>query len=733
MHHDTRRPLSSLLLAGSLLLSAGCSKEPSASAPPSSGESRTLTHQSRRESLDKLPETEPERVTSRFIQRLESSAGLDEDSVVLVKLPPPKNKELADSLVRVVGEPDDARLLVRSDALKELGILSDSLGEDTFGLLGQFDGAEVERRQEAEEVLASGKFGETTEKAIIFEGRTPVALSRGVAFDRKSFESGLPVGLNLCPLLPVSTEQAWGQSLFITAKEVVQDESRTWDPCTDKGKQGGVWTFAHLMREAAAASGYTAEEFVLSWLSLWLNDVTVNGDRVEARVAMFDEVIVPWARASGANAVLVDGKYGREVSIDGPLDLDEAPFRLLAIVNRLDLGGVGRGLGGYGGGTTGAPTDAGELRFVFGLVQPALKGERTEATCKLKRFTLNLEYGVPVTGCARVAKWAREWTQLNTFPGFTTEYLEHLQGLTDEVIRSGAAPERGNESALKQLRTNENALVDSTPGDGWEMREFTLTDEKPERGTDVPSDGLLRPHTVAQTPDDAQYPSTGNSATDAFVVGAVRTGIAAPFGPLPDRCRSSYSVPYAFQGQPFRGGHSHMSPYAWESWVIDPAQPRDVCARHDFSLNTCNGCHSGETDTFFSHVDPESGIPAQLSRFLTGGGPGGFHESPDWQNVAPRWRYADLERRFQRLYAIAWCTSCVRMPVFHPELLPKLQDVLGVVPIDPLGLPEKPSLKVGPIRELEQVKQVLEIRRDLLSGFRDEPVDAIRQAESFVH
>ena len=731
MHSHTCRPrsrsLSTLLLAGSLLLVGGCSKSKEPSGP------KALTHTSRIQSVDELPETAPENVTSRFLQRLQSSAGLDEDSVVHVTLPPPKNEALTDSLVRIVGEPEDPQFLVRSDALEALGLIPESPGEGTFGLLGQLDGAEVEQRLEAEALLASGVFGDTTERAVVFEGRTPVAVSRGVAFDRDGFEAGRPVGLNLCPVLPVSTEQAWGQSLFITAKEVVQDETRTWDPCTDTGTRGGPWTFAYLMREMAAASGHTAEDFVLAWLSLWLNEVELNGDTVEARSEMFEQVIVPWMQASGATARLVEGQGGREVHLDGPLDLDAAPFRLLAIVNRPDLGAVGRGRGGYGGGMTGVPRDAGELRFVFGLVRPALEGERTEATCERKRFTVNLEYGVPVTGCGNVKQWARRWTLLNTYPGFTPEYLTELQSLTDDVVRSGAAPDRGNESALKQIRTNENVLVDMGPGDGWELREFTLTDENPEEGTDTPSSGLLRPHTVAQTPDDERYPSTGNSATDAFVLGPVRAGIVAPFGPLPQRCRSSYTVPYTFQGQPFRGGHSHMTPYAWEAWVIDPAQPLDVCARHDFSLNTCNGCHSGETDTFFTHVDPESGIPAQLSRFLTGGGPGNFHESPDWQNVTPGWRFMELERRFQRLYELAWCTSCIQLPTFHPELLFKLQDVLGVVPIDPLGLPEAPPFEVGPIHDLEQVRQLLELRGEGLTGFQDQPVDGIREVESFVH
>ena len=42
-------------------------------------------------------------------------------------------------------------------------------------------------------------------------------------------------------------------------------------------------------------------------------------------------------------------------------------------------------------------------------------------------------------------------------------------------------------------------------------------------------------------------------------------------------------------------------------------------ARHKFSLNTCNGCHGGETQTGFLHVFPRSpGQVSSLSGFLTG-------------------------------------------------------------------------------------------------------------------
>ena len=42
-------------------------------------------------------------------------------------------------------------------------------------------------------------------------------------------------------------------------------------------------------------------------------------------------------------------------------------------------------------------------------------------------------------------------------------------------------------------------------------------------------------------------------------------------------------------------------------------------ARHKFSLNTCNGCHGGETQTGFLQVQPRGlGQESSLSGFLLG-------------------------------------------------------------------------------------------------------------------
>src|SRR5262249_5945404 len=219
------------------------------------------------------------------------------------------------------------------------------------------------------------------------------------------------------------------------------------------------------------------------------------------------------------------------VSLTGPLDLDIAPFRLLAIVNRIDLGATVSGPSGYSGTITSLPTTPGELRFIFDVVQPNPWGGGTETTCGRKHFTTIFEYGVPGEGCDAVVAWAQQWTALQAIPGFTPAYLAQLESMTESVVLHGAAPSKGNQNAIDQIRTNEIALPSP-----WELREFTLTDENPAAGTDTPADGGLRKHSVAQTPNDGAFSAAGGDATiNNFVNNVVAAGVTLPVS-NPSQC-----------------------------------------------------------------------------------------------------------------------------------------------------------------------------------------------------
>jgi hypothetical protein len=249
---------------------------------------------------------------------------------------------------------------------------------------------------------------------------------------------------------------------------------------------------------------------------------------------------------------------------NGKLDLTKSPLRLLSIVDRLDLRNLALG-------------NAGEGRFVFGVL---------DAQGFPLQFTVILEYHLPATTQAQVLDWASSWHALGNHPFPSEEYNVALQALTERFTGRNAAPGLVNGSALSQLRTNEIAL--SNP---WELREFTLS----------PATGFLQEDTIKLTPD------LGFDGTPrlADFINQNEPAILA----------EQHTVPPSFQGSPFLGGAVFNNLTAWKAPGINNNE-----ARHHFSLNTCNGCHSAEeTGTFFLQVNPRfPGSEAQLSGFLTG-------------------------------------------------------------------------------------------------------------------
>ena len=733
---DLRARLGAVLFAGLLALGGCFSDEPAPGVDEQAQAATTADGAST--PISELPFVETGGAPALLGELLAKPTALGETTAIHVRLPPPTNPRLAGSLVRVVGSPDRPQLLFRSDTLAKLGAIRKSPGKDFFTLFSKLPPEELDKLVENADQIASGAFGETTSESVVFEGRGAVARTVNPKIDPEMLRiTGVPTPIAGCFIRPVSTAAAWGKSLFITDPAIVQDPLRTWDPCTGAGVQGSVWTFAHLMREMAIGSGRTPEDFVKEWLSLWLNQYTVNGDVVAARTAMFNQVIRPWSAADGGIATLgVNPVTGRlEVTLSKPLNLDIAPFRLVAIVNRIDLGRTATGLGGYGGSATSVPVTAGELRFIFNVVQPSPWGGGTEASCGRKRFTTIFEYGVPRTGCEAVVDWARQWTGLAAQPGFTPAYKAQLTTMTESVVRHGAAPTKGNQNAINQIRTNEIAL-----GSWWELREFTLTDENPPANTDPPSNGLLRTHTVAQTPNDGVFSATGADPTiNAFVNAPVTASVPLPAA-NPGRCSASYTVPYLFGGAPFRGGNTFIPPNHWRANSITALSPAaSICARHQFSLNTCGGCHKDDSgtnglggSTSFTHIDPLSPIPVRLSKFLTGGGPGLVFNVNDTQLGAPAWPFADLERRFQRLFDLSHCTSCTTLFPLRPAIIDFIVDLVRVVPID-IDPGDPPPFEIGPITDIGVVQRILDVRAQMAGEPMQQPADVIRPTDRSTH
>ena len=351
-----------------------------------------------------------------------------------------------------------------------------------------------------------------------------------------------------------------------------------------RASNGGTWSFGYLMRQLAneRVTGITPEEFTLRWLRLWEVDQYINGFTVVARPAVKERVIDIWPKTPS-----------------GELDLNKAPFRLLAIVCRLDLrdnlvSGAER-IGGVG---------AGEARFIYCLLN---KDDQP------RQFTAIFEYEIKKNDFQGVLDWARQWYLLKDMQRGNEDYLKALEGITKQFASANSNPEnRPNLSALGQLRTNDVELA--TP---WDIREFRL-------GVDV--DGYLKEVTVEQTPDEATINNTDrladfiNTHEDEILNGIYTTPVNFP------------------PGEHFLGGQA-ITPgnFFWMKEREVGQSIRNGDARHLFSLGTCNGCHAGEAFPKaengrgqFTHVKPrDADKPAQLSPFLTGNGAGGDLLLPD--------------------------------------------------------------------------------------------------------
>src|SRR6185436_18084163 len=116
------------------------------------------------------------------------------------------------------------------------------------------------------------------------------------------------------------------------------------------GGTSGIWTFGELITRMAGTG--SPQALAAELLHQWEINIVVNGFPVPKRPMIRPLVIDPWLVASGCPA-------GAPIVGTGacPLDLQRAPFRLLAISNRVDLE-----CANYTG-----PGD-GEARFVFGVL-----------------------------------------------------------------------------------------------------------------------------------------------------------------------------------------------------------------------------------------------------------------------------------------------------------------------------------------------------------------------------
>lgn len=354
---------------------------------------------------------------------------------------------------------------------------------------------------------------------------------------------------------------------------------------------------------------------------------------IPGRPGVFEKVIRPWMARDG---------YDPTAGKPWQPNLKNAPFRLLGIVNRMDLVApqlvdlekplenrwklAGRekdfarmkalmtdeapivdrrlqrfgGLGGYGGGfTNSGPTDAGEGRLIFGAVDGdgrPLAGD----------WTLIFEYKLavpnvlgastkrkgddPVT--VAVSVWAELWHRLGSFELGDHRFNEALENLTTVFTNR---PQPADPTSFAQLRSSEASF-----GFGREFRQFELRDDK------------LVPTFLPMTPSPRYMADTrsGGQLLSSFLR-SIQPLILAGFHTLPDKVEDRGDE------QQLLGGRA-LIPDGERDFYWDPNPRVSREARRIFSMNTCNGCHAGDTGCPDGlHVHPRAhGEAAKLSGFL---------------------------------------------------------------------------------------------------------------------
>lgn len=598
--------------------------------------------------------------------REESQAKPDLDATAVSIQRLAKPTEFADTKIFVQLSGSDAKKLVNPQVLgagdkdSPMVLRDDGLGGDlkagdlVFTGLAFADIEGLKARAEAEAA-------EPVKEVPVFVGRSVEKFVPAVAFDFEGFMGGKVITLPGTPHLLFSLPKAQ-KDLMITHTSVVRDLTRTYDPCTDTGAGLGPWSFGHLMTEMAnePVTGINPSDFVEDWLSTWLiSQVPGSASTTVPARPIAQQLIDDWRDASGGDT----------------LDLAKAPFRLLAIVNRVDLAQRTTGGGGYFGGLGGDFLNGGEARFVFGLVLPngyqtagyndlGLQTSVTDAatSCLLTPLTVIFEYKIDRSGCVDVRDWARQWRALEPM-AFGSGYNAALQAITDQFTAAGVSPDRGNGSALGQLRTNDFMF-----GSPWQMREAQISI----------GSGLLEPHQVADT---VELTNNGSVFLGNWIAS---NGMALPPESFPWAGASDVPSTATF----WDGAFSALNTLA----IVAGAGNDHNDFRQNFSIGACSGCHARETDALFTHIDnrtPGGRLQqAILSEFLLGEKvnttvnntvTGNLHSVTD-PSITPRGGvissanpqhirgFRDLERRQQTLQDFA-NQSCFRVFPLPHELI----------------------------------------------------------------
>ncbi|HEU4405578.1 MAG TPA: hypothetical protein VFS43_09835 [Polyangiaceae bacterium] len=334
-------------------------------------------------------------------------------------------------------------------------------------------------------------------------------------------------------------------------KELVIVEPSVIGDARARNDANGPWSFRHLI-EKMVPPGISPSDFVQAWVGTYDSQTRFNRFTVPSRPRADEVLLCPWLLETPENGC--DSTCTNCTA--RTLDMAKAPFRLIALTNRIDLR------------LTEAAATAGESRFVFA----ATRGPGDDPASPPLRMTVGIEYRNPSDEGRTARYWAERWHQLGAHATYDGAFLNDLESLYAQVV---ARPANGELSWLNQIRTNEVEFDWQ-----WDMREFLL------------SSGGLQLAATARTPDK----SVNGTQALADFVRANREAILLGQHTIPKDLEGAFAQITA-------------------PWVVPGV---DETLRNAFANSTCDGCHQSrqELRTENFHISPFDEGAARLSRFL---------------------------------------------------------------------------------------------------------------------
>ncbi len=252
----------------------------------------------------------------------------------------------------------------------------------------------------------------------------------------------------------------------------------------------------------------------------------------------------------------------------------DAPFQLLAIVNRMDLASWDSKSGLWSGG---------EVRFVYG--SNPINGNAGN-------FTLIIEFRLPPFNWQDYQKLAQAWVNVDVSDD------KMLSGLKVALSLS-----RYTDPANVRIRANFAVIADTD----WDLMQWDFvpsTGSGPAVPVFKPMTDLLDPKYLLATqeiPGYRNYLALFKSKLES--VGFV-SQIAVPQSVLQQYNPRTYQAPWLGMSTPI---------------PLDSCGFDFVPSRNAVGLQQCNLCHTVETGTLFQHIaNRRPGENAKLSLFLTG-------------------------------------------------------------------------------------------------------------------